>query len=249
MEFKVFKISDDVLGKARVDYMRPKNMDKHLTEWNSNFNDRLLELESYCKKKIPQKFNETIRNRGILAQEIRVLESNINAIKLELDDFKSNPTFKLTADNFFKTERPEAEGVVSPSVKQAIEEKFKNLKKTFEREFEDMTGDHKSLEMQLVKLEKEVSTKVDKSYIDTLEASLNSLIKQSKGSNNLTSVLKDLTEDILTIKDRIGKVLCFKHFLEFNSEKYDSCMEDFDRRITKYDEESQRFLDEFEVVG
>ena len=74
--------------------------------------------------------------------------------------------------------------------------------------------------------------------MDTVEASLNALIKQSKGSNNITGALKNLSDDILTIKDR----------LEFNSEKYESAMEDLYRKVGKYDEESQRFLDELEEV-
>ena len=60
--------------------------------------------------------------------------------------------------------------------------------------------------------------------------------------------MKDLTDDILMIKDRLGNQNLI-YTIEFNFEKYDNTMEDFDKRITRYDEEYHRFLEEVEVIG
>lgn len=60
--------------------------------------------------------------------------------------------------------------------------------------------------------------------------------------------MKELTDDILTIKDRLGNLILM-NILEFNFEKYDNSMEDFDKRILRYDEEYQKFLDEAEEIG
>ena len=75
-------------------------------------------------------------------------------------------------------------------------------------------------------------------------------MSEGLGSNSMTNVLKELTDDILTVKDRLGMGAGYMWvFIEFNCDKYDSCMEDFDRRIARYDEESQRFLDEVDEIG
>lgn len=96
------------------------------------------------------------------------------------------------------------EGPISVFIKQAIDSKFKNITKAFEREYAE---DIKSLEMQLVKVEGQLETKVDKSYVDSIDVSLNSLIKQSKSSSSVANVLKELSEDIITIKDRLGMII------------------------------------------
>ena len=148
------------------------------------------EVEKYCKEKIPQKFNETVRNRGILAQEVRIIESVLNNLKHEIEDLKNNTSKKTENDSFFKPVLSElGDGSVTPSVRQTIDEKFKNAKKNYDREIDQYANDIKSLELQLVRFEKAMENKVDKSYIDTLEASINNIIKQNKSKKFIYSPL------------------------------------------------------------
>lgn len=130
--------------------------------------------------------------------------SNIGSANNTPHDLKDGNGKKNGEDGFYQAMRPESDGNVTPNMRQAIEEKFKTVKKAIEREVDQYASDLKSLEVQLVKFGKEMENKVDKSYVDTLEASLNALIKQTKGSNSITSVLKELAEDIITIKERLG---------------------------------------------
>lgn len=175
-----------------------------------------------------------------MVQELRVLENTVSTMKHEFDDLKNKIGFKASNSDSqsFSNNIMDPELSSTSKIKQMMDDKFKSLKKSFEQGVDQYANDIKSLEHQLVKFEKDISTKIDRSYMDTVEASLNALIKQSKGSNSITGALKSLSDDILTIKDR----------LEFNSEKYESAMEDLYRKVGKYDEESQRFLDELEEV-
>jgi methylphosphotriester-DNA--protein-cysteine methyltransferase len=205
VEFKVFKVKEGVLGKVRLDYVEKMNPEKELNNWNQNLNERLEEIENYCKKIIPKKFNDTIRNRGLLAQEMRVMESTLNHLKADIEDLKTNAGQKSGDDAYYKNSffgGNDIEGPISVFIKQGIDNKFKSITKAFEREYAE---DIKSLEMQLVKIEGHLETKVDKSYVDSIEVSLNSLIKQSKSSNSVANVLKELSDDIIKIKDRLGK--------------------------------------------
>lgn len=243
VNFKVHKVKDDVLGQVRIDYFKKLDTEGDYNKWNSNINERIEELEKYCKDKIPKKFNETIRNRGILSQEVRVLESALGKLKHEIEDLKNNTTKKTSDNNSFNNYGNDMDGGMTPSLRQTLEEKFKTVKKNYEQEIDKYSSELKSHELQLVKLQKEIVNKVDKSYIDTLEASINTIIKQSKGkflilkfniigSNSITSVMKELTDDILRIKDQLGKLKDI-YIVEFNSEKYDSYMENVDKRMNK----------------
>lgn len=219
VNFKIHKVKDDVLGQVRIDYFEKMDPEGDYNKWNTNINDRIEELEKYCKDKIPKKFNETIRNRGILSQEVRVLESTIGNLKHEIEDLKNNSTKKTSDNNAFSNYGNDFDGGITPSLRQTLEEKFKAVKKNYEQEIDKYSLELKSHELQLVKLQKEITNKVDKSYIDTLEASINTIIKQSKGkytqnliilgSNSITSVMKELTDDILRIKDQLGKANVF----------------------------------------
>ncbi|CAI2374063.1 unnamed protein product [Moneuplotes crassus] len=237
LEFKVFKIKDDVLGKARFNFIKSPTPEKDLLKWNSNIDGRLEKIEKFCSQTIPNKFNESSRNGGLITQEIRVLESAINNLKFEINDLKNNTSKKDHEKTLFRAGTIEGEPI-SPNLKSTIEERVKNLKKNFDNEIDQYASDIKSFENQLAYFEKEMANKVDKSVIDNLEANLNNIIKQYIGSHSIANLMKELTDDILSIKDRI----------EFNFEKYDNRMEDFDKRITRYDEEYQKFLDEAEEI-
>ena len=90
---------------------------------------------------------------------------------------------KVKENTFFRAVTQEGDGSMTPNVKSNIEDKFKNVKKKYEEEIDQYANDIKSLENQLVRFEKEMTNKVDKSYIDTLEVSLNNIIKQHNGKH------------------------------------------------------------------
>ena len=124
-----------------------------------------------------------MRNRGILVQEMRIIEETLNNLKHEVEDLKNNTSKKAKENNFFRAVTQEGDGSMTPNVKSNIEDKFKNVKKKYEEEIDQYANDIKSLENQLVRFEKEIANKVDKSYIDTLEVSLNNIIKQYNGKH------------------------------------------------------------------
>lgn len=236
VEFKVQKMKNDILGKAKLHFIPKPDAENELKKWNFNFNDRLEEIEHQFKSsvnKTENKFNDTIRNRGLLLQEVRILENTVNTMRQEMKELKEHKAEKQTA-----MDGTESDLQSSAQVKQLIEDKFKSVKKNFENQVNDYANDIKSLELQLVKFEKDMTTKVDKTYMETFEASLNVLIKQSKGNNSITNVLKNLSDSMLVIKDR----------MEFNNEKYESAMEDLYKKVSKYDDESQKFMDEMEEI-
>ena len=45
IEFKVFKVKEDVLGKVRFDFLQKPEPEKELNNWNTNFNGRLEDIE------------------------------------------------------------------------------------------------------------------------------------------------------------------------------------------------------------
>lgn len=45
LQFKVFKVKEDILGKIRIDYLIKENPEEELKLWNNNMNGRLEELE------------------------------------------------------------------------------------------------------------------------------------------------------------------------------------------------------------
>jgi len=47
VQFKVFKVKGDILGKARFDYLAKENPEKELKLWNNNMNGRLEKLEVF----------------------------------------------------------------------------------------------------------------------------------------------------------------------------------------------------------
>ena len=116
-------------------------------------------------------------------QEMRIIEETLNNLKHEVEDLKNNTSKKAKENNFFRAVTQEGDGSMTPNVKSNIEDKFKNVKKKYEEEIDQYANDIKSLENQLVRFEKEIANKVDKSYIDTLEVSLNNIIKQYNGKH------------------------------------------------------------------
>jgi len=79
------------------------NPQKELEDWNMNLNDRIINMEKFCKQTVPKKFNETVRNRGILAHEIRVMDNTIGQLRSEINELKGNPGQKSNNDNMFAT--------------------------------------------------------------------------------------------------------------------------------------------------
>ena len=51
LQFRIFKLKGDILGRAKIDYLIKENPEKELQNWNTNINDRLIELEKTLKCK------------------------------------------------------------------------------------------------------------------------------------------------------------------------------------------------------
>lgn len=113
---------------------------------------------------------------------MRVIEGTINSLKHEIDDLKNLKGNKGKDDTFFRTVTQEGDGSMTPNIRSNIEEKFKTLKKKYNIEIDQCENDIKSLENQLALFKKEVTNKVDKGYIETLEASINNIVKQNNGN-------------------------------------------------------------------
>lgn len=136
LQFRIVKLKGDILGRAKVDYLIKENPEKELQTWNSNINDRLIELEKQCNVNIPLKFHEVIRNRGILAQEVRVMDNVLGNLKYDVEDLKSNAGkyLKASEDPLHKNDGYD-DLPVGTSVKQHIEDRIKSIKKEFDSEF------------------------------------------------------------------------------------------------------------------
>jgi hypothetical protein len=180
LNYKVHKVKNEVLGKVRIDYFEKLDQEGDYNKWNVNLNERIEELEKCCKEKIPRKVNDVMKSRGILSQEVRVIETVIGTMKYEIDDLKNTRSQK-TSESALANRGGDPDGVMTPNLRNTLETKFNAVKKNYEIDIDKYAHELKSHELQLIKLQMQIVNKVDKSYIDTLEASINTIIKQNKG--------------------------------------------------------------------
>ena len=100
-----------------------------------------------------------MRNRGIMVQELRVLENTVSDLKRELEDLKNKIGFKNSnseSQSLSKNDTESGLNLIS-NIKQMMDGKLKNLKRDFEKNVDQYASELKSLEIQLVKFEKDMS--------------------------------------------------------------------------------------------